>query len=153
MLKDEIARMWGIKKVIIIPFVLGTLGALSNGFEKYVAAIEIDIKKEPAQKTALLGTVSILKVILGCLKNKTKMVLLCKTQCKTFDNRLLFPLTELARATNNKCSQRMIKDNNNNNNNNNKKDNNNDNNNNNNNDNNNNDNNMFFSVQYSYLLN
>ena len=69
MLKDEIARMWGIKKVIIIPFVLGTLGALSNGFEKYVAAIEIDIKKEPAQKTALLGTVSILKVILGCLKN------------------------------------------------------------------------------------
>ena len=38
-LKDEIARMWGMKEVIVIPRVVGALGAISTGFEKYIAAI------------------------------------------------------------------------------------------------------------------
>ena len=41
--------------MIIISFVLGTLGALSNGFEKYVAAVEIDIKKRTCTKNSLIG--------------------------------------------------------------------------------------------------
>ena len=32
MLKDEIKRMWGMKKVIVIPLVVGVLGAISTGF-------------------------------------------------------------------------------------------------------------------------
>ena len=32
MLKDEIKRMWGIKKVIVIPLVVGVSGAISTGF-------------------------------------------------------------------------------------------------------------------------
>ena len=32
MLKGEITRMWGMKKVIVIPLVAGVLGAISTGF-------------------------------------------------------------------------------------------------------------------------
>ena len=46
------------------------LGAISTGFEKYIAAIGIEMRVEHAQKkkekTALLGTAKILKLVLGC---------------------------------------------------------------------------------------
>ena len=35
--KDEVARMWGMKKVIVIPVVAGALCAISTGFEKYTS--------------------------------------------------------------------------------------------------------------------
>ena len=35
--KDEVARMWGMKKVIVIPVVAGALYATSTGFEKYTS--------------------------------------------------------------------------------------------------------------------
>ena len=50
MLKDEIARMWGMKKVIVISVVVGVLGGISSGFEKYVAAIGTKMKVEHAQR-------------------------------------------------------------------------------------------------------
>ena len=65
MLKDEIARMWDMKEVIVIPVVVGALGAISNGFEKYIAAIGIEMTVEHAQKTALLGTARILRLVGG----------------------------------------------------------------------------------------
>ena len=34
MLKEEIAGMWGMKEVIVIPVVVSALGAISTGFEK-----------------------------------------------------------------------------------------------------------------------
>ena len=46
MLKDEIARMWGMKEVIVIPVVVGALGAISTGFEKYITVIGIDMHKK-----------------------------------------------------------------------------------------------------------
>ena len=55
MLKDEIARMLGMKKVIVIPVVEGVLVVISTAFEKYVAAIGIEIKVEHAQKNSLIG--------------------------------------------------------------------------------------------------
>ena len=72
MLKDEIARMWGMKKVIVIPLVVGALGAISADFEKYVAAIGIEMKVEHAQKTTLLETTRILRLLLGCYRKKAK---------------------------------------------------------------------------------
>ena len=42
-LKYEITRMWDMKKVIVIPAVVGALGVISTGFEKYVAAIGIEL--------------------------------------------------------------------------------------------------------------
>ena len=44
MLKDEIARMWDMKEVIVIPVVLGALVAISAGFEKYIAATGIEMR-------------------------------------------------------------------------------------------------------------
>ena len=67
--KDWIARMWGMKEVIVIPVVVGALGAISAGFVKYIAAIGIEMRVEHAQKkqkTALLETARILKLVLGC---------------------------------------------------------------------------------------
>ena len=49
-LKDEIARTWRLKKVIVISVVAGALYAISTCFEKYVAAIGIEMKVEHAQK-------------------------------------------------------------------------------------------------------
>ena len=68
--KDGIARMWGMKEVIVIPVVVGALGAISTGFVKYIAAIGIEMRVEHTQKnpqkTALLQTARILKRVLGC---------------------------------------------------------------------------------------
>ena len=72
MLKDAIARMWGMKKVIVIPLVVSALGAISADFEKYVAAIGIEMKVEHAQKTTLLETTRILRLVLGCYRKKAK---------------------------------------------------------------------------------
>ena len=60
-----------MKEVILLPVVVGALGAISTGFEKYIAAIGIDMRVEHPQKktpqgTALLGTAKILKLVLGC---------------------------------------------------------------------------------------
>ena len=65
-LKDEIARMWDLKEVIVIPVVVRALGTISTGFEKYIAAIGTQMRVDHAQKTALLGTARILRLILGC---------------------------------------------------------------------------------------
>ena len=45
-LKDEIVRMWDMKEVIVIPVVVGALGAISAGFEKYIAVIGIEMRVE-----------------------------------------------------------------------------------------------------------
>ena len=72
MLKDEIARMWGMKKVIVIPLVVGALGAMSADFEKYVAAIGIEMKVGHAQKTTSFERTRILGFVLGCYRKKAK---------------------------------------------------------------------------------
>ena len=42
--------MWGMKEVIVIPVVVGVLGAISTGLVKYIAAIGIKMRVEHAQK-------------------------------------------------------------------------------------------------------
>ena len=64
-LRDEIARLWSMRKVEIIPVVVGALGAVSKQFEAYVEAIGIKMNIEHAQKTALLGSARILRLVLG----------------------------------------------------------------------------------------
>ena len=49
MFNYEIARMWGMKEVIVVPVLKGTLGAISTGFEKYIAAIGIEMRVEHLQ--------------------------------------------------------------------------------------------------------
>ena len=65
-LKDDIARMWDMKEVIVIPVVVRALGAISTDFEKYIAAIGIEMRVEHARETALLETARFLRLVLGC---------------------------------------------------------------------------------------
>ena len=64
-LKDEIARLWEMFKLTIIPIVVGALGAITNRFGKFMQEIGIDIRIEHVQKTALLGTARLLRLVLG----------------------------------------------------------------------------------------
>ena len=70
LLKEEIAIMWDMKEVIVILVFVTALGAISTGFEKYIAAIPIEMRVGHTQKTALLRTARILRLVLGCYKNK-----------------------------------------------------------------------------------
>ena len=62
-----------MKEVIVILVVVGASGAISPGFEKYIAAIGIEMRVEHAQKILknscfffLLGAATFLKLVLGC---------------------------------------------------------------------------------------
>ena len=55
-----------IIKIIIIVIIIIIIIISSTGFEKYIAAIGIEMRVEHAQKTALLGTARILRLVLGC---------------------------------------------------------------------------------------
>ena len=65
LLKDEIAKVWRMRKVIVIPVVIGALGAVSVNFKEYMKRIGVNLKLEVIQKTALLGTAKILRKVLS----------------------------------------------------------------------------------------
>ena len=66
LLKDEIARLWQMKKVVVIPIVVGALGTITTKFEKYIESLGIEIRIEHVQKSALLGTARIIRKVLSC---------------------------------------------------------------------------------------
>ena len=66
MLKDKVARLWQMKKVVLIPIVLGTLGTTTTKFEMYIESLRIEIRIEHVQKSALLGTAKIIIKVLPC---------------------------------------------------------------------------------------
>ena len=55
MLKDDIARMWSMKEMIVIPVVVGALGEISTSLEKYIAAMGIEMRIEHVQKQFYWG--------------------------------------------------------------------------------------------------
>ena len=66
LLKDEIVRSWQMKKAVVIPIVAGALGTITTTFEKYIERLEIEIRLEHVQKSALLGTARIIRKVLSC---------------------------------------------------------------------------------------
>ena len=56
LLKDEIAKVWRMRKVIVVPVVIGALGAVSVNFKEYIRQIGVNVRLEVIQKTALLGS-------------------------------------------------------------------------------------------------
>ena len=48
-LEDEIARLWNMKKVEIIPITVGALGTVSKNFGKYAERTGIELNIEHAQ--------------------------------------------------------------------------------------------------------
>ena len=66
LLKDKIATLWQMKKVVVIPIVVGALGTISTKFEKYIESLGIEIRIEHVQKSALLGTARMIRKVLSC---------------------------------------------------------------------------------------
>ena len=65
-LKHDIIRTRPMKEVIVILVVVGALGVISTDFEKYTVEIEIEMRLEHAQNTALLVTLRFFRLVLGC---------------------------------------------------------------------------------------
>ena len=67
-LKDEILRLWKLKKVTVVPIIVGALGSVTTNFENWMEKIGINIETctHSAQKTTLLGTARILRKMLQC---------------------------------------------------------------------------------------
>ena len=66
LLKDEVARLWQMKKVAVIPIVVGALGTITTKSEKYIESVGVEIRIEHVQKSALLGTARIIRKVLSC---------------------------------------------------------------------------------------
>lgn len=66
LLKDEIDRLWQMKKVIVIQIAVKTLKVITTKFEKYKKSYEIEIRIEHDQKSVLLGTARIIIKVLSC---------------------------------------------------------------------------------------
>ena len=64
-MKDEIARLWKMRKVTVIPIVTGTLGKITTRIEKYVREVGIEMRVEHVQETALFRTARVLRSVLG----------------------------------------------------------------------------------------
>ena len=66
MLKNEVAKLWQMKKVAEIAIVVGVLGTIATKFEKYIESLGIKIRLQHVQKSALLGTARIIRKVLSC---------------------------------------------------------------------------------------
>ena len=60
----EIKALWRLKKVLIVPVVIGTLGSITDRLEGYLADIHVGLKPVTMQKTVLLGSARILRRVM-----------------------------------------------------------------------------------------
>ena len=60
LLKDEVARVWRMRKVIVVAVVIGALGANSVNFGEYLKRNDVNVRLKVLQKTALFDTAKIL---------------------------------------------------------------------------------------------
>ena len=63
--KYQLLKAWRMRKVIVVPVVIGALGAVSVNFKEYMKRIGVNVRLEVIQKTALLGTAKILRKVLS----------------------------------------------------------------------------------------
>ena len=63
-LKREIARIWDMKKVVVVPVVVGALGVVTKKMPSWIEKIGIEVRTDILQKTSLLGTARILRKVL-----------------------------------------------------------------------------------------
>ena len=50
-LRREVAKLWNIRKVVIIPIIIGALGTLSKNFKRYDEQLEMGQMTSLLQKT------------------------------------------------------------------------------------------------------
>ena len=63
-LKCEIERIWKMKKVDVMPVVIGALGTVTMNFDKWLEKLELDLTVEMLQRPCLLGTARIIRKVL-----------------------------------------------------------------------------------------
>ena len=63
-LKTELKRLWLLKKVEVLPAVLGVLGSTSKGLSGWMDTLGIKLNVGMVQKSVLLGTARILRKVL-----------------------------------------------------------------------------------------
>ena len=63
LLKDEIAKVWRMRKVIVVPVVIAALGAVSVNFKEYMKRTGVNVTLEVIQKTAIIIIIIIIIVI------------------------------------------------------------------------------------------
>ena len=63
-LKIELKRLWSLKKVEIVPVVVGALGCISKCFNRWMDMLGIKLCVGMVQKSVLLGTARILRKVL-----------------------------------------------------------------------------------------
>ena len=54
-----------MRKVIVVPAVIGAIAAVSVNFKEYMKRMGVNVRLEVIQKTALLGTAKILRKVLS----------------------------------------------------------------------------------------
>ena len=57
----ELKRLWSLKKVEVLPVVVGGLGCISKGFSGWMDTLNIKLSDGMVQKSVLLGTARILR--------------------------------------------------------------------------------------------
>ena len=62
---DETAKVWRMRKVIVVPVAVGALGAISVNLKEYMGRIGVNVRLEVIQKTALSGTAKMLRKVLS----------------------------------------------------------------------------------------
>ena len=70
LLKDEIAKVWRMRNVIVVPIVIRALGAVSVNFKEYMKRIGVNVRLEVIQQTALLWTAKILRKVLSLYEER-----------------------------------------------------------------------------------
>ena len=63
-LKRELKRIWKLRRVTVVPVIIGALGTVSKDMEKWLAEIGVTCRLESLQKARLLGTARILRKVL-----------------------------------------------------------------------------------------
>ena len=69
-LKRELKRLFWLKKIEVVPVVVGALGCISKGFSGWMDTLGIKLNARMVQKSVLLGTARILRKVLDMCKVK-----------------------------------------------------------------------------------
>ena len=63
-LKREVKKLWKLKKVNVIPIIIGALGTIGKNLEKWTKKLDMEPKKHLMQKACLLGSAKIIRKVL-----------------------------------------------------------------------------------------
>ena len=76
-LKRELKRLWSLKKVELVPVVVGALGCISKGFSGWMDTLGIKLNVGMIQKSVLMVTARILMKVLDMYGESILLALGC----------------------------------------------------------------------------